>query len=69
VERVQIKKMSTIDDKFAILNVTKIIDMIEEAKQLGYSDIEQLYFTLDELLDILRSVDGLEKINKMVINK
>lgn len=60
--------MSAIEDKFAILNVTKIIDMIEEAKQLGYSDSEQLYFILDELLDILRSTDGLEAITKKKVN-
>jgi len=47
-------------DKFAILNVTKIIDMVEDARYKMYSDTEQTSFILQELVSILESADSLE---------
>jgi len=48
------------NDKFAILNVTKIIDMVEEARYAMYSDTEQTSFILQELVSILNDADSLE---------
>jgi len=47
-------------DKFAILNVTKIIDMVEDARSWMWSDTEQTSFILQELVSILKSADSLE---------
>ena len=47
-------------DKFAILNVTKLIDMIEDARYTMYSDTEQTSFILQELVQILEQSDSLE---------
>ncbi|WP_411753336.1 hypothetical protein [Serratia sp. (in: enterobacteria)] len=49
-------------DKHAILNVTAIINMLEEAKYVGYSDIEQTYFIINELIDILEKSDSVEEV-------
>ena len=51
---------SKMTDKHAILNVTKIIDMIEDARYAMYSDTEQTSFILNELVDILQKADSLE---------
>ena len=47
-------------DKFAILNVTKIIDMVEDARSWMWSDTEQTSFILQELVSILKSADSLD---------
>ncbi len=47
-------------DKFAILNVTNIINMIEDARYAMYSDTEKTSFILQDLVDILEKSDSLE---------
>ena len=47
-------------DKHAILNVTKMIDMIEDARYALWSDTEQTSFILQELVSILEQSDSLE---------
>ena len=53
-------------DKYAILNVSKIIDMVEEARIAMYSDTEQTAFILEELVSILNGVSALDDINKQL---
>ena len=48
------------NDKYAILNVTKIMDMIEDARYAMWSDTEQTSFILQELVAILETADSLE---------
>jgi hypothetical protein len=49
-------------DKYAILNVTKLIDMIEDARIAMYSDTEHTSFILRDLVSILEQSDGLDTI-------
>lgn len=45
------------EEKFAILNATKIIEMLDEAKLALWYDGEQTAFILEELMSILRDAD------------
>jgi hypothetical protein len=47
-------------DKYAILNVTAIINMIEEARYAMWSDTEQTSFILQELVSILNDADSID---------
>lgn len=48
------------NDKFGIVNISKVVDMIEEAKWT--SDSEDKASILNELIDILNKSDEIEAI-------